>query len=124
MVTNGEFSSLRMSENTHPLHILHIKSEAWSKVSRISVKSLLAFLTPIGWIHIHNVVYCDLFRCILIVNPDGSITAQQPNQAISEDILRTVLKWRNDGIGVDDIIDRLRAQTVPSGHPIHPWIAG
>lgn len=69
-------------------------------------------------------LYHDLFYCIIIVNPDGSIAAQQPNQAISEDILRKILKWRNDGIGVDYIIDRLRAQTVPSGHPVHPWMPG
>ena len=56
MVTNGEFNSLRMRGNTRPLHILQIKSEARSKVSKISVKCLLAFLTPIGWIKVHNVV--------------------------------------------------------------------
>ena len=63
-------------------------------------------------------VYCDLFRCILIVNCDGLITAQQPNQSISGE---DGIEWRNDVIGIDDIIDRLKAQT---GHPVHPWIAG
>ena len=48
MVTNGEFSSIRMRGNTRPLHVLQLKAEARSNISKVSVKSLLAFLTPTG----------------------------------------------------------------------------
>ena len=58
------------------------------------------------------------------MNADGSVVTQQPNDAVSEHTLKMILKWRNDGVGMDDIIDRLRTQTVPAGYPIHSWIAG
>ena len=48
MVTNGEFNGIRMKGNTRPLHVLRIRSEARSKVAKMSIKYLEAVLTPIG----------------------------------------------------------------------------
>lgn len=31
------------------------------------------------------------------------------------------MQWKRSGATDDDIIDRLRARTVPRGYPIHSW---
>ena len=55
---------------------------------------------------------------------DGSVTAELPNDAISETTLRMILDWKMTGATMDEIIDRLRSQTVPRGYPIHEWTPG
>ena len=47
-----------------------------------------------------------------------------PNPAVPECVLQDVLKWKRSGVSTDDVIDRLRAQTVPVGSPVHPWAHG
>ena len=59
-----------------------------------------------------------------IVSDDGSIMAELPNDTIPETTLRLIHEWKMSGTMMDDIIDRLRSQTVPHGYPVHEWIPG
>ena len=65
-----------------------------------------------------------MFLYLHVVNADGTVNAEKPYDAVTEHTLNMIAKWRSDGIEMDDVIDRLRAQTVPAGYPIHSWIAG
>ena len=132
-MTNGEFNGLRMRGNSRPLHVLQVRSDARSKIARTSVKSLLAMLTPKGKLYklsglsVLNNIYLYIDNCnkySVAVNGDGSITAEQPNDAVSESTLRMILEWKRCGVDMKDIIDRLRAKTVPCGYPVHPWKPG
>lgn len=60
----------------------------------------------------------------ILVNTDGCIKAECPNPAVPECVLQDVLEWKRSGVSTDDVIDRLRAQTVPPGYPVHPWAHG
>ena len=124
MVTNGEHNGLRMQGNTRPLHILQIRAEARSKIGRKSAKVLLAMLTPKGkmcTVIMYGITYSFHHA---IVNTDGSISAKCPDRAVSHSILKEIFEWKRSGVSMDDIVDRLRSRTVPSGNPIHPWILG
>lgn len=123
MVTNGEHNGLRMQGNTRPLHILQVRSKARAKIGRKSPKVLLAMLTPKGKQHMYTFVcVIHVFHCT--VDADGCISAECPDPAISQTILKEVWEWKRSGVNTDDIVDRLRTRTVPSGYPIHPWILG
>ena len=57
-------------------------------------------------------------------NADGSIATRTPNVAVDTALLKKIHVWTGLGASEDDIIDRLRAQTVPTGHAFHTWIQG
>lgn len=68
-----------------------------------------------------------LWHCINAVcakDIDGSITAVLSNPAINLELLSELKSWYAEGASVDDIIERLRLQTVPPGYAIHSWIEG
>ena len=60
----------------------------------------------------------------LVENPDGSVSAQLPNPAVTEEVLKRILQWKTSGLSDDDIIKNLRKETVPPGHIIHTWTPG
>ena len=39
-------------------------------------------------------------------------------------MLLKILQWKGNGASMDDIIDLLRKQTVPTGYAVHPWSKG
>ena len=43
------------------------------------------------------------------------------NPAVDSDLLCEILSWNKEGISVDDVIERLRVQIVPSGYTPHTW---
>ncbi len=49
------------------------------------------------------------------------LKAASYNPAVPLATLQCVFKWRTDGQSMQDVIDRLRAKTVPAGHPFHKW---
>lgn len=123
MVTNGEHNSLRMQGNTRPLHILQVRSEARAKIAKKQPKILLAMLTPKG---IPYYYYCKFENSLFlyfvyIVKGDGTVTAEYPDPAVSNHTLCEVLEWRRSGVDTSEVVDRLRAKTVPAGYPLHPW---
>ena len=65
-----------------------------------------------------------IFILVHIVSNDGSIVAEKPNSAISDAPLLKILQLKSNGPSMDDIIELLRKQTVPTGCPIHPWSPG
>lgn len=69
-------------------------------------------------------VYLYVLFVHLTVTSDGTVTAEKPDGAVSEATLLKILGWKEAGASMDDIIDRLRTQTVPTGYAIHPWIPG
>lgn len=54
---------------------------------------------------------------------NNEIVAKRFNPALSKTI-KEVWAWKEQDISEDDVIDRLRARTVPSGYPTHPWRKG
>ena len=55
---------------------------------------------------------------------DGTIVAKESNPAVHDDLLEEIWKWKADGLSEDDVIDRLRCRTVPSGYALSPWVKG
>lgn len=55
---------------------------------------------------------------------NGSLTAVIPNPAVEPALLKQINAWIEAGVTMDDVIERLRLQTVPSGYTIHNWTEG
>ena len=53
-----------------------------------------------------------------------SVSALESNPAIVTELLREIKKWYSEGATTDDIIERLRLQTVPPGYTFHSWTEG
>ena len=53
---------------------------------------------------------------ITAVNPDGSITAEVPNPAVSPELLKEILLLKVEHCTDSDIITHLRPKTVPEGY--------
>jgi len=60
----------------------------------------------------------------LISDKNGNVKAEIPNPAVDVDLLREMLSWKRKGASFDDIVERLRIRTVPSGYVPHNWIEG
>ena len=70
-------------------------------------------------------MYCILLYIGLYLgSADGKLSACIPNPAVDSDLLEKVHTWIRAGIIIDDIIKRLRLQTVPTGYTIHTWTEG
>ena len=56
---------------------------------------------------------------------DG-VVARVRNPAVSSELLQEVYKWNRKDATIDDVIERLRLQTVPSKYTgaIHSWADG
>jgi len=60
----------------------------------------------------------------MIGDKNENIKAQVPNPAVDISLLREILSWTREGASCDDVIERLRVRTVPSGYTYHNWIDG
>ena len=60
----------------------------------------------------------------ITAHADGHVTAELPNPAVTEDVLRNVQLWKESGVSEDTILKNLRQKTVPSGYIPHNWILG
>ena len=58
------------------------------------------------------------------VMEDGHVAAVQPNPAITDELLGDIKVWYDEGATSDDVIERLRLRTVPTGYAIHSWTEG
>ena len=61
---------------------------------------------------------------MLVNNQATLITTRIPNNAVSQDILMQVHGWIAAGATMDDVVERLRLRTVPTGYAIHNWTNG
>ena len=53
------------------------------------------------------------------------MVAEEPNLIVPQEVLREVWQFkRSEGLSDVDVVDRLRARTVPAGYPIHNWRKG
>ena len=57
-------------------------------------------------------------------NADGVVTARVHNDAVHTDLLNQIHGWITAGAKQDDVIERLRLKTVPTGYNVHTWIQG
>lgn len=55
---------------------------------------------------------------------DGTVSTKLLNPAVTEVLLKQILALKAAGKSEQEIISILRADTVPSGYKIHPWITG
>jgi len=55
---------------------------------------------------------------------DGTITTEGNSQIVPQHVLHDISCWMKQGVGMKDIVDRLRPRTVPSGYEYHTWTAG
>ena len=55
---------------------------------------------------------------------DSKLTAHVPNPAVHADLLGIVHGWITAGATIDDVIERLRLQTIPMGYTIHTLTEG
>ena len=68
-----------------------------------------------------------LYIHVLILVPeksDDTIVPKEPNPAVPDDLLKEVSQWTSEGVTEDDVIDRLRCRTVPSGYAFSSWTKG
>lgn len=61
---------------------------------------------------------------LLVGMPGGTIVAQKHNPAVPADVLRNIYDWMEQGATFEDVIDRLRPRTVPSGYTYSNWKSG
>jgi len=54
----------------------------------------------------------------------GCVTAVEPNPAVGSELLSEIKVWYEEHATTDDVIERLRLRTVPSGYAIHSWTEG
>lgn len=62
--------------------------------------------------------------CTYVADKNGSIKAQVPNPAVDANLLCEILSWNREGASIDDVVERLRVRTVPSGYKAHSWTIG
>jgi len=55
---------------------------------------------------------------------DGTIQAELDTGCIPQSVLREIWSMRRQGISFEDIVERLRPRTVPSGYTYHNWTPG
>lgn len=58
---------------------------------------------------------------IVLETKDGCVQALRYNPAISTETLMAILQWKRLGIDDEDVIERLRLKTVPSGYTPSVW---
>lgn len=58
------------------------------------------------------------------LDADGKFTACVPNPAVDADLLKKVHSWIRAGAIIDDVIERLRLETVPTGYTFRTWTEG
>lgn len=49
---------------------------------------------------------------------------KRKNPAVSAEILEKIFIWKQSGAEDNDILERLRLQTVPSGYSVQSWTPG
>ena len=57
----------------------------------------------------------------VVCSDDELVRAATYNPAVPVSTLQDVLKWKREGLGDGDVIDRLRTRTTPDGFPLHKW---
>ena len=57
----------------------------------------------------------------IVCSDDGFVRAVAYNPAVPDSTLQDVWKWKREGLGDKDVIDRLRTRTIPAGFPLHKW---
>ena len=62
--------------------------------------------------------------CHYLLGANGKLTASVPNPAVHADLFGKVHSWITAGATIDDVIERLGLQTVPTGYTIHTWTEG
>ena len=55
---------------------------------------------------------------------DSTIVAAHSNPAVPSSVLEEVYDWRQHGISMEDVVDRLRPRTVPTGYVFTNWKPG
>lgn len=50
--------------------------------------------------------------------------AKYHNPAVPTTVLQEIVLWKAMGVSMDDIVDRLRTRTVPSGYALCMWTPG
>ena len=69
-------------------------------------------------------MFHDVDFCVIAVERGLVIEAEVPNPAVSKELMKEIMKWRQEGCTMDDVIGRLRKRTVPSGYSYHTWHKG
>lgn len=72
----------------------------------------------------NDIVVYTCILCINIEKADGTLTPVRSNPAVPVEMLKKVQDLLKGGISIEDIVDRLRTETVPKGCPCHPWRSG
>ena len=62
--------------------------------------------------------------CTYLGAADGKLTACVPNPAVDSELLEKVYSWIRACVIIDDVIERLRLQTVPIGFSVYTWTEG
>ena len=60
-------------------------------------------------------MYCNLTHLLHVGTADKEYTARIPNPEVESDLLERVHSWIKAGATTDDIIERLKLETVPVG---------
>ncbi len=55
---------------------------------------------------------------------DGSLVGALPAPCVGQKLLEEIDSWKRAGASVNDVLDRLRLNCVPSGYTPTPWSAG
>ena len=56
--------------------------------------------------------------------PDGTLTAVEPNPAVSTSLLMEIQMWKEEGVSESLVLIRLRERCVPTGYSYTYWAPG
>ena len=80
----------------------------------MNLQKMLAMISPLCKQTDCN-MYCNLTHLLHVGTADKEYTARIPNPAVESDLLERVHSWIKAGATTDDIIERLKLETVPVG---------
>ena len=120
-MSNGEHNELRAVGYTRPLSVLWIESEVNAKYSRMSAKKLVKMIAPIGKPYYTVHVLIDNFGISYVVRSSHTLVAEDDVSPVPQEILHEISHQLKNAISIENIVDRLRCKTVPSGYVYHKW---
>ena len=112
---------MRSRGYTRPLSVLQIRTDVRNKCNKMKQETLLDMLTPEGTVSSSCVV---VLHAQFSVSSDGTIHGKVPNPAVPQEVLLQVRDGLRNGSSMNEIVDLLRAKTVPAGYTPHPWKPG
>ena len=106
--TDSEWNLLRTKGYSRPLSIFQICADVRSKFSHMSLKRMIAMITPQCMLVLirNNLMHIIMFPLCFTLDQNGTLTAMSPNNTVSLELPAEIHKWYSEGAKQDDVVER------------------